>query len=45
LEKAGRPHELMSKYNEQHGLRDFSNRVEMYRRVEAFLQKHLPAAP
>lgn len=43
LEKAGRPYELMSKYNEQHGLRDFSNRVEMYRRVEDFLQKHLPA--
>ena len=43
LEKAGKPYELMSKYNEQHGLRDFNNRVEMYRQVEAFLQKHLPA--
>lgn len=43
LEKAGKPHEFMSKYNEQHGLRDFGNRVEMYRQVEAFLQKYLPA--
>jgi dipeptidyl aminopeptidase/acylaminoacyl peptidase len=43
LEKAGKPHELMAKYNEQHGLRDFNNRIEMYRQVEAFLQKHLPA--
>lgn len=43
LEKAGKPHEFMSKYNEQHGLRDFGNRVEMYQRVEAFLQRYLPA--
>jgi dipeptidyl aminopeptidase/acylaminoacyl peptidase len=43
LQKAGKPYELLSRYNEQHGLRDFNNRVEMYRQVEAFLQKHLPA--
>ncbi|MBL9204065.1 MAG: S9 family peptidase [Opitutaceae bacterium] len=43
LEKAGKPHEFMSKYNEQHGLLDFRNRVEMYQRIDAFLAKHLPA--
>ena len=43
LEKAGKQFEFMAKFNEQHGLRDFGNRVEMYTRVEAFLGKHLPA--
>ncbi len=43
LDKAGKTYELMSKYNEQHGLRDYRNRVEMYKRVDAFLQKYLPA--
>lgn len=43
LDQAGKPYELMSKYNEQHGLRNFKNRVEMYQRVDAFLQKYLPA--
>jgi dipeptidyl aminopeptidase/acylaminoacyl peptidase len=43
LEKAARPPEFMSKYNEQHGLLNYGNRVEMYRRLDQFLQKHLPA--
>ena len=43
LKKAGKNYEFMSKYNEQHGLRSFKNRVEMYNRIEKFLQKHLPA--
>lgn len=43
LEKAGRPPEFMAKYNEQHGLLDYRNRVEMYQRIDAFLAKHFPA--
>ena len=37
LRKADKTYEFMAKYNEQHGLKDFENRVE------AFLQKYLPA--
>jgi len=43
LSRAGKTYEFMAKYNEQHGLLDFANRVEMYERVDAFLKKYLPA--
>ena len=43
LDRAGKTFEFMAKYNEQHGLLDFDNRVEMYTMIDAFLQKYLPA--
>lgn len=43
LEKAGCTFEFMSKYNEQHGLRNYQNRVEMYQRIDAFLRQYMPA--
>ncbi|MCB1103855.1 MAG: S9 family peptidase [Cephaloticoccus sp.] len=43
LKKAGVTFELMSEYNEPRGLTDFKSRIKMYQRVDAFLQKHLPA--
>jgi pimeloyl-ACP methyl ester carboxylesterase len=43
LKAAGCIFELMSKYNEKHGLDNYKNRIEMYQRVEAFMQKYNPA--
>lgn len=43
LEKAGGEYELLSKYNEAHGLDNYKNRIEMYQRIDAFLQRHMPA--
>jgi len=43
LKEAGCYFELMSKYNEKHGLDNYKNRIVMYQRVEAFMQKYNPA--
>lgn len=43
LDKAHKPHEDMIKYNEPHGIYNYKNRIELFNRIEKFLQKHLPA--
>lgn len=43
LDEAGKPYELMAKFNEQHGIANYKNRIELFNRVEAFLAKHMPA--
>ena len=43
LDKAGKSYELIAKFNEPHGIFNFKNRIELYKRVEEFLAKHMPA--
>ena len=43
MDKAGRPYELLAKYNEAHRFSSYDSRVELYQRLEAFLTKHMPA--
>lgn len=43
LDNAGKPYELIAKFNELHGIANYKNRIELYNRVEAFLAKHMPA--
>lgn len=43
LDRAGKPYELMAKFNEPHGIYNYKNRIELFRRVEAFLDKHMRA--
>jgi dipeptidyl aminopeptidase/acylaminoacyl peptidase len=47
LKKLGIPHETFFRSGEGHGFYDYTNRVEFYRRVEAFLAANLgdPAPP
>jgi dipeptidyl aminopeptidase/acylaminoacyl peptidase len=41
LTKAGVPCETMFESDEGHGFYTLKNRVELYRRIESFLKKHL----
>lgn len=43
LDEAGVAYELMSKYNEQHGLNNYKNVIEAMERIGAFLQRNMPA--
>ncbi len=43
LDKAGRPYELVAKYNEPHGFFNYKNRIELYKRIDKFLAEHMPA--
>lgn len=43
MDKAGKPYELVAKFNEPHGIFNYKNRIDLYQRVEAFLQKNMPA--
>lgn len=43
LDKAGKSYELIAEFNEQHGIANYKNRIELYNSVEAFLTKHMPA--
>lgn len=43
MDKAGRPYELFAKFNEPHGILNYKNRIELYKHIEAFLAKHMPA--
>lgn len=43
LDKAGKSYELIAKFNEPHGIFNFKNRIELYKRIETFLAKHMPA--
>lgn len=42
LEKRKHPYEWLSKYGEGHGFYVLENRVELYEKLFAFLDKHLP---
>ena len=42
MDKAGRPYELIAKYNEPHGIFNYKNRIELYNRIGEFLAKHMP---
>lgn len=45
LDKAGKPYEFMSKFNEGHGFHEKKHRVALYQTIEAFLAKNMgPAA-
>jgi dipeptidyl aminopeptidase/acylaminoacyl peptidase len=39
------PYEADIVFNEGHGMHYFSNRVDQYTRILAFLQKYVPANP
>jgi dipeptidyl aminopeptidase/acylaminoacyl peptidase len=41
LQKYGKTYEIMVEENEGHGFRKLENKLEFYRRVEAFLAKHM----
>lgn len=41
LDKAGKPYEFMSKFNEGHGFYETKNRAALYRRIEQFLAKNM----
>ena len=43
MKAAGVPYELMSKYNEAHGLDNYKNVIEALERIDAFLSKNMPA--
>lgn len=43
LDKAGKPYELIAKFNELHGIANYKNRIELFNRVERFLAKYMPA--
>jgi len=43
VDKANRPYELMTKYDEAHGFRTYISRVDLGKRIEAFLAKHMQA--
>jgi len=45
LDAAGRPHELLILEDEGHALAREQNRLAFYRRLEAFLARHLAKAP
>jgi dienelactone hydrolase len=45
LEKYHVPHETLIKGGEGHGMGHLDNRVELYTRIEAFLDKNLKSAP
>ena len=41
LQQRGVPHEVLIRHGEGHGFHNYKNRVEYYRRVEAFLAANL----
>lgn len=43
LKQAGGDFELISKYNEAHGLDNYKNRIAMYQSIDVFLHRHMPA--
>ena len=43
LTKAGRPPEVLVKDAEAHGFYKEENRIELYQKMEAFLDKHIGA--
>ncbi len=43
LDRAGKKYESLSKFNEQHGIYNFKNRIELYSRIEQFLAAHMAA--
>lgn len=43
LKKAGKDYEYYLRRDEGHGFRKEENQIELYRRIEVFLKKHLPA--
>ena len=45
LKRAGKPHELVEYEKESHQIDHEQNRIDMLRRIEAFLATHLGAGP
>lgn len=43
LDKAGKPYEFMSKFNEGHGFRETKHRAALYQTIETFLAKNMGA--
>jgi dienelactone hydrolase len=43
MKRAGKPHEYVVENTEGHGFRNVDARLAFYRRVEAFLARHMPA--
>jgi len=43
LKKHGKDYEYVVVSNEGHGFNKFENRIDFYRKVEAFLERHMPA--
>ncbi len=44
LDKYGKHYEFVSKHNEAHGFRIRENKIEVYSKIELFLEKYFPAA-